>query len=466
MDKLYFLTGPLQGATAELIGEEITLGRASENGICIDDDSVSDHHAVINRQNGACVLRDLQSARGTKVRGDKVIIVTLEDSDRIAFGAVEAEFTTTEVKLHLPKTAVHSHPSQQPTWPQPRSAPAAEGRSSFKSAVATIMQLAAAAALAYGGYWWYQKLNQAGSTEDVSQTAGATEPPPSAPTALPAPPRQPAVAMPPAPVPQVVAASPVMPEPAKPAPPPPAEARAVTPAATLPPSPSVQQAGIPIAQNKNQDAGVAPEKMPASAVPEPARVPVEPPATPAPASAPVVAAVTSPQPSSAPVELDQLKPEDWVRSLPAPAQSAYLVGSSQQGTARKESLRHWLSIWSKHLRDPDLTLLELDYINQTIQLRDASLNKALKEAREQRDRISQSEWGNIQRTITSKMSDLTSAGNKLMAMNLRSGKQPQLAKLIGESVNHVATERAEMQEIVEHYKYVCRKHRWYYSWYW
>ena len=58
MDKLYMISGPLMGATAELIGEEITIGRASDNTICIDDESVSDHHAVITRKNRGCVVRD------------------------------------------------------------------------------------------------------------------------------------------------------------------------------------------------------------------------------------------------------------------------------------------------------------------------------------------------------------------------------------------------------------------------
>ena len=175
MDKLYFLTGPLQGATAELIGDEITIGRASDNGICIDDKSISDHHAVINRQNKDCILRDLQSAKGTTVRGNKIIVVTLEDSDRITFGSVEAEFTTTEVRLHMPKSTVLPQPSTQPTWPQRRSASAAQGRSSFKSAVLTLVQLAAMGALAYGGYWYYQKLIKVGPNGDTPAVDTARE---------------------------------------------------------------------------------------------------------------------------------------------------------------------------------------------------------------------------------------------------------------------------------------------------
>jgi len=222
-------------------------------------------------------------------------------------------------------------------------------------------------------------------------------------------------------------------------------------------------------------AELAPAPAPAMSEPVPAPTPVasEPvtataPATIEPAPAPVPAAptVATPESSGASVELDQLKPEDWVRNLPAQAQSAYLLGFNQRGTTRVDSLRHWLSLWSKHMLDPSLTLLELDYLKNLVQYRDPSLDKALAEARKNRDRISQSEWGSIQQAITCKMSDLTSAGNKLTAMNLRSGRQPKLAALIGETVNLVTNERAEMKEIAEHYKNICSRHRWRYSWYW
>jgi len=611
-----------------LIGEEITIGRASDNGICIGDDSISDHHAVINRQNGNCILRDLQSAKGTTVRGNKIIVVTLEDSDRVAFGSVEAEFTTTEVKLHMPKTAVLPPPPTQPTWPQRRGVPAAARGSSFKSAVLTLVQLAAVVALAYGGYWWYQKLSKVDPNDDSPQTVNAKEaslralrdtasPPPQSTAGAslsPAPP----VSTAPAAVPESVASPSVA-------------AQVVARVVSVPPNPAIQQARLLIAQNKYQDAIVSLDKIVASATnpavvaeaqaplkealnaqlsslqatkqqwqaqcklvedrlkaakdqlvqdtkalekkkadeeriyqtsggrwfngrwvyntrkgtgdssaqsviqglqikvmtdsqevkkqtdivsryqpqiiafdqqiaaiqvrltqveaslnsqsnsgtervqstvpatpvsPAPAPAPMPAPSEAAPAPAPSAAAVAAPQSSSASVELGELKPEDWVRSLPAQAQMAYLLGFNQQGTTRIDSLRHWLSLWGRHMQDPNLTLLEMDYIKHVIQYRDPSIDRILEEARRHGDHMSKSEWANIQLIVTRKMSDLNSAGNKLIAMNIRSGKQPALAKLIGEGINLATRERTDMNEIFEHYKSLCHAHHWHYSWYW
>ncbi|MBI5686356.1 MAG: FHA domain-containing protein [Verrucomicrobia bacterium] len=276
MGKLYFLKGPLQGATAELIGGEITIGRASDNGICIDDESLSDHHAVINRQNGECILRDLRSARGTTVRGNKIIIVTLEDSDRIAFGSVEAEFTTTEVKLHMPKTAVLPTPPHEITWPQRRAAAASE-RSSFKSAVLTLVQFVAVVALAGAGYWWYQKLSKVDPIGDAPAADNATVAASPAPESAPAQPPHytAAAALPPTPEPYKVPAAPAPPAavaPAAPAvqPEPAAPAPVATPApvpvkaASAPPNPAIQQARLLIAQNKHADAVACLDKLIAS----------------------------------------------------------------------------------------------------------------------------------------------------------------------------------------------------------
>ena len=174
----------------------------------------------------------------------------------------------------------------------------------------------------------------------------------------------------------------------------------------------------------------------------------------------------APQSVAQDVDLGQLKPEDWVAGLSAQAQQSYLTTqASQRGPTRIEALRHWLSLWTRLMRDPNLTLVELDYVKYVIQYRDPLIDKALQEARHRWTRIVRIEWGSIQEAMSRKVSDLTSMENKLASMRVRSGKQTKLATLIGEQVDRAAKERAELAEIVDYYQYLCRMHHWYYDWF-
>lgn len=55
-----------------LTADRITIGRAAENDIVLDDDMVSKHHCQIVRQNGDFILQDLNSANGTFANGGVV----------------------------------------------------------------------------------------------------------------------------------------------------------------------------------------------------------------------------------------------------------------------------------------------------------------------------------------------------------------------------------------------------------
>lgn len=270
MDKLYMVSGPLMGATAELIGGEITVGRAPDNGICIDDPSVSGHHAVIVRKDRECVVRDLGSGKGTYVRGEKIIVASLQDGDKLAFGAVEAQFETTEVKLRLPSKPVVPDAPQVLTWPKRGASRTNEGPSVFKVAALRLVQLAAVVGLAAGGYWVYQKLSRVDLLGDVApaETAKVTPfvtPPSMPPSSPPAPmPAQTVAATTPQPAP-VAPVTPV----AAPAPAPvptamPAPVAAPTPRAAIA-HPVIQQAKLLLAQNKVQDAVISLDKLIASA---------------------------------------------------------------------------------------------------------------------------------------------------------------------------------------------------------
>ena len=285
MDKIYFLSGPLLGATAELIGEEVTLGRTSDNAICMEDESVSDHHALLTHRGSDWVVKDLGSAKGTFVRGDRVLVAALRDGDKLAFGSVEAEFQAAVGKLQLPTTPLMPVAPQVITWPQPPGGGAKTEAASFKSAAMKLVQLAAVVAVLAGGYFAYQKFSRMEPSVDASGPDSAKVAPPSAPAPYASRPSLPAAPQPyttaaaplanaPASQPAAVSAAytqlamrpkgesapAVVPEPAAPpaapvAPAPPPVAAAVpVKAASAATGPMMQQVKLLLAQNKYGDA--------------------------------------------------------------------------------------------------------------------------------------------------------------------------------------------------------------------
>ena len=76
----------------ELTEELITIGRAAENTIHIDDPSVSGRHAQLHQVGETFHLQHLDSTNGTRVNGEPVTSVALHVGDRIHFGRVEACF--------------------------------------------------------------------------------------------------------------------------------------------------------------------------------------------------------------------------------------------------------------------------------------------------------------------------------------------------------------------------------------
>lgn len=72
-------------------GQEITIGRAFDNTIYLDDASVSRHHAVIKWKKGMMYLTDLGSTNGTCINGEKIssgYYYELNFSDEIRIGNV------------------------------------------------------------------------------------------------------------------------------------------------------------------------------------------------------------------------------------------------------------------------------------------------------------------------------------------------------------------------------------------
>jgi hypothetical protein len=80
-------SGPSSGASFELLGPSITVGRVPDNDIVVDDNMVSRHHARLEMRGDTYILTDLGSANGTWVNGRRISEpVTLQANDSIRFG--------------------------------------------------------------------------------------------------------------------------------------------------------------------------------------------------------------------------------------------------------------------------------------------------------------------------------------------------------------------------------------------
>jgi hypothetical protein len=69
-----------------LDGAPLTIGRANDNGLVINDSRVSRHHARLQARRGALVFTDLESTNGSRVNGSRVAEVALGEGDRIEIG--------------------------------------------------------------------------------------------------------------------------------------------------------------------------------------------------------------------------------------------------------------------------------------------------------------------------------------------------------------------------------------------
>ena len=114
MPKLSIALGESR-TTHELTEERITIGRASDNMIQIDDPSVSGRHAQLQLVEERYQLKDLGSTNGTRVNGESATDIFLRLGDRIRFGKVDARYEsdTTGEAQPLPETGeIEARPAE------------------------------------------------------------------------------------------------------------------------------------------------------------------------------------------------------------------------------------------------------------------------------------------------------------------------------------------------------------------
>ena len=79
----------------------VTIGRALDNDVILDDASVSRHHARLVSREGHWQLEDLDSTRGTFVNSRRVGSGYLRRGDEIRLGSVTLHVEAAKVPSHL-----------------------------------------------------------------------------------------------------------------------------------------------------------------------------------------------------------------------------------------------------------------------------------------------------------------------------------------------------------------------------
>ncbi|ETW95584.1 MAG: hypothetical protein ETSY1_30075 [Candidatus Entotheonella factor] len=94
MAYLEILSGYHIGQRVELV-DEMRVGRAPDNDLCLLDPSVSRHHARITPYRHGFILQDLHSSNGTKLRQASLSPDTLQEispGDLIEFGNTQLRY--------------------------------------------------------------------------------------------------------------------------------------------------------------------------------------------------------------------------------------------------------------------------------------------------------------------------------------------------------------------------------------
>jgi hypothetical protein len=102
MPKLHILSGVLEGKVFDLIEDRITIGRALDNMIRLEDGTVSHHHAVLQVDGNEYKIRDLNSTNGTRVNGMRIVEAKLHHGDQVRLGSVEMRFESDVKKASQP----------------------------------------------------------------------------------------------------------------------------------------------------------------------------------------------------------------------------------------------------------------------------------------------------------------------------------------------------------------------------
>ena len=102
MPKIHLLSGILEGKAFDLVDDRVTIGRALDNMIRVEDGTVSHHHAMFVLDGREYKLRDLNSTNGSRVNGLRVVETVLSNGDQVRLGSVEMRYESDVRKASQP----------------------------------------------------------------------------------------------------------------------------------------------------------------------------------------------------------------------------------------------------------------------------------------------------------------------------------------------------------------------------
>src|SRR5258708_2559941 len=94
--KLQLVSGKALGRAFELTQDRVNIGRDDSNVICVDNITVSLHHAILVRVGNHYKVRDLISTNGTYINGERTTGGELHSGDVMRFGEVEMRYEELE----------------------------------------------------------------------------------------------------------------------------------------------------------------------------------------------------------------------------------------------------------------------------------------------------------------------------------------------------------------------------------
>ncbi len=92
MARIHYTTPDGATGEVELTAESMTVGRADDNAIVIPDSSVSSHHGELVFDGSGWTFNDLGSTNGTKIQGERVEQVALNQTPSFTLGSVDCVF--------------------------------------------------------------------------------------------------------------------------------------------------------------------------------------------------------------------------------------------------------------------------------------------------------------------------------------------------------------------------------------